>query len=218
MLALIGFTRFPIFYSSDGRKILGCECRDEKFREYILDIRDRKVVAIGRLANLRMRRRFVIEDKAINPSLKIAEETVRKIYVYPSYEGEDPLDNVLAMGIVLKGVRNPVFVPLISLKHLDEKEAQALLGISRAKALTIERMVEFLRSIGIEAQTRNLVEGIVVDIYDPEIDERYQVLVDDKGRVLDTNVCIEAETQLYLPEIVLLIRQRGEIFVYSRRW
>ena len=218
MLALIGFTRFPIFYSSDGRKILGCECRDEKFREYILDIRDRKVVAIGRLANLRMRRRFVIEDKAINPSLKIAEEVVRKIYVYPSYEGEGPLANVLAMGIALKGVRKPIFIPLIALGYITESEAQALLGISRVRDLTVDRMVEFLRSLGIEVGTRNLVEGTVVDIYDPQIDLRYQVLVDDRGRVVDTNVCIESDVRFYLPEIVLLIRRRGGAFVYSRRW
>jgi len=217
MLALIGFTRFPIFYYSDGRRILGCE-RVGKFSEYVFSISDRKVVAINTLRNLRMRRRFVIEGKAINPSLRVSESVVRKIYVYPSYEGEDPLDNVYAMGIVLKGVRKPVFIPLISLRYLDEKEAQALLGISKVKALTVDRMVEFLRSIGIEAQTRNLVDGIVVDIYDPEIDERYQVLVDDEGKVLDTNVCIEAETQLYLAEMVLLIRQRGGVFVYSRRW
>ena len=218
MLALIGYTRFPIFYSSDGRKILGCECRDEKFREYVLSIRDRKVVAIRRLANLRMRRRFVIEGKAINPSLKIAEDVVRKIYVYPSSEGEDPLDNVYAMGVILKGVRNPVFVPLISLGYVTESEAQALLGVSRVRDLTLDRMVEFLRSIGIDVTTRNLVDGVVVDIYDPQIDRRYQVLVDDRGRVLDTNVCIESDVQLYLPEIVLLIRRRGGVFVFSRRW
>jgi len=62
-----------------------------------------------------------------------------------------------------------------------------------------------------------LVEGIVVELDDPIVGS-YQVLVDEKGRVLDTNVCIEIETQLFLPEIVLLIRQQGDIYVYPRKW
>ena len=217
MLALIGYTRFPVFYSSDGRTILGCECRDERFKEYVFGIKDKKVVAIRTLSKLNLRRRFVVKKRAINPSLRTTESVVRRIYVYPSYEAEEPLTNVYALGFVLKGVRKLVFVPLMALRYLSGEEAQALLGVAKVKELTINKMIEFVRSLGIQAEVRNLVERIVVDLEDPIVG-RYQVLVDEKGRVLDTNVCIEAETQLYLPEVVLLIRQQGDVYIYPRRW
>jgi len=218
MLALIGYTRFPIFYSSNGRKILGSNCEDSAFRRYVFGIKDREAVAIRTLRSLNVRRRFVVEGRAINPNLRLAEHVVKKIYVYPSYEPEEAISDAYAAGIVLKGARKPVFVPLIMLKHLTEEEALALLGVSRVKDLTVGRMVDFLRRLGIRAETRNLVDAIVVDVYDPAIDERYQVLVDDKGKVLDTNVCVETDAQMYLPELVLLIRDRGDVFVYSTRW
>lgn len=209
MLALIGYTRFLVFYSSDGRTILGCKCRDEKFREYVFGIKDKKVVAIRTLSKLNLRR-FVVKEKAINPGLRTTESVVRRIYVYPSYEAEEPLTNVYALGFVLKGIRKQVFVPLIALRYLSEEEVQALHGVVKVKELTINGMIEFVRSLGIQAEVRNLIEGIVVDLEDPIVG-RYQVLVDEKGRVLDTNVCIEAE-------IVLLIRQQGNVYIYSRRW
>jgi len=217
MLALVGYTRFPIFYSSDGRKILGCECRDEKFREYVFSIKDKKVVAIRTLSKLNLRRRFVVNGKAINPSLRTTESVVRRIYIYPSYDAEEPLANVYALGIVLKGIRKQVFVPLVALRYLSEEEVQALLGVVKVKELTVNRMIEFVRSLGIQTEVRNLIEGIVVDLDDPIVG-RYQVLVNEKGKVLDTNVCIEVETQLYLSEIVLLIRQQGDVHIYPRRW
>ena len=105
----------------------------------------------------------------------------------------------------------------MALRYLSGEEAQALLGVAKVKELTINKMIEFVRSLGIQAEVRNLVERIVVDLEDPIVG-RYQVLVDEKGRVLDTNVCIEAETQLYLPEVVLLIRQQGDVYIYPRRW
>jgi len=185
------------FQSSDRRKILGCKCRDEKFREYVFGIKDKKVVAIRTLSKLNLRR-FVVKEKAINPGLRTTESVVRRIYVYPSYEAEEPLTNVYALGFVLKGIRKQVFVPLI-------EEVQALHGVVKVKELTINGMIEFVRSLDIQTEVRNLIEGIVVD----PIVGRYQVLVDEKGRVLDTNVCIEAE-------IVLLIRQQGNVYIYSR--
>jgi hypothetical protein len=217
MLALIGYTRFPVFYSSDGRKILGCRCSDEEFREFVFGIEDRRVVAIGTLSKLSLRRRFVLGGRAINPSLRTSESVVRKIYVYPSYEAEEPITNAYALGFVLKGIRMPVFVPLVALRYLEEKEVEALLGIARVRELSIDRMIEFVRSLGIRVEIRSLVEGIVVELDDPIVGS-YQVLVDEKGRVLDTNVCIEAETQLFLSEIVLLIRQQGDVYIYPRKW
>jgi hypothetical protein len=218
MLALIGYTRFPIFYSSNGRKILGSDCKDSVFKNYAFGIRDKESIAIRTLTALSMKRRFVVEGRAINPSLKFAEYVVKKIYVYPSYEPEETITNAYAMGITLKGTRRPVFVPLVALKPLTEEEAAALLGVSKVKDFNIDRLLSFLRSLNIQVEHRNLVDTIVVDIYDPVIDERYQVLINDKGKVLDTNVCIETDVQMYLPELVLLIRDRGDVFVYSRRW
>jgi len=217
MLALIGYTRFPVFYSSDGKKILGYKCSDREFRNYVWSIKDKRVVAIRTLSRLNLKRRFVVKDKAINPSLRTIERVVRRIYVYPSYEAEEPITNAYALGFVLKGVRTPVFVPLIVLRYLEEKEAEALLGIAKVREINIDEIIEFLKSLGIQAKVRSLVEGIVVDLDDPIVG-CYQVLVDEKGRVIDTNVCIEAETHLYLPELVFLIRQQGNVYIYSKRW
>jgi len=217
MLALIGYSRFPIFYSSDGRKILGCKCSDEKFEKYVFSIKDKRIIAIRTLSKLNLKRRFVVKGKAINPSLRTVESVVKGIYIYPSYEAEKPITNAYALGFVLKGIRTPVFVPLIALRYLEKKEIEALLGVVRVEELNIDKMIEFARHLGIRARVRNLVDGFVVDLDDPIVGS-YQVLVDEKGRVIDTNVCIEAETQLFLPEIILLIRQQENVYIYPRKW
>ncbi|ADB58214.1 hypothetical protein [Archaeoglobus profundus] len=217
MIALIGYTRFPVFYSSDGKKVLGCKCNDKEFRDYVWSIKDKGAVAIRTLSKLNLRRRFVVKDKAINPSLRTVESVVRRIYVYPSYEAVEPITNAYVLGFTLKFIRMPVFVPLIVIRYLEEGEVEALLGIAKVREINIDEMVEFLRSLGIQVEVRSLVEGIVVDLDDPIVG-CYQVLIDEQGRVIDTNVCIDMEAQLFLPELVFLIRQQGNIYIYPRKW
>ncbi|WP_456328549.1 hypothetical protein [Archaeoglobus sp.] len=199
------------------KKVLGCKCSDKEFRDYVWSIKDKRAVAIKTLSKLNLRRRFVVKDKAINPSLRTVERVVRRIYVYPSYEAEEPITNAYVLGFTLKCIRMPVFVPLIVLRYLEEREVEVLLGIVKVREIDIDEMIEFLRSLGIQVEVRSLVEGIVVDLDDPIVG-CYQVSVDERGRVIDTNVCIDMEAQLFLPELVFLIRQQGSIYIYPRKW
>jgi hypothetical protein len=217
-IALIGFSRFPIFYSPDASQILGGSSGDAAFDGYVSSIRRKKSVAISTIANLKYRRRFVVRNKAINPSLKVKETVPHNVYTYPNLERDDPLANVYALGFVLKGIRNPAYIPMLSFRYLEQKEVDALLNVVKIRDFPLERMVEFAQSLGISIERKDLVDGIAFTIGDSNVSGTYQVLTDQEGRVRDTNFCIGFESQLYLPELIVLTRQTRYLDIFPRRW
>lgn len=217
-VALVGYTRFPIFYSADGSKILGSRSDDPIFDRYVKSLRMKHAVAIYSLAKIHYRRRFVIENKAINPDFTIEEQTPKCICIFPNKEQVVTLSNIYAMGFTLKGTRNPVYVPMLSLRYLEQNEVDALLNVVKVKDFPMERMEEFIRSLGISFEKKELGVGIAFTISDPSVSGRYQVLTDAQGRVLDTNFCITIESSLYLPELVMLTRESRYLDIFPQRW
>ena len=55
----------------------------------------------------------------------------------------------------------------------------------------------------------------VIFIEDPEIGNSYRILVNQEYRVLDVDFCIDFYENLYLLEIVILVRQNGSIHLLA---
>jgi hypothetical protein len=217
-IALVGFSRFPVFYSPDGSKILGGSSGNIAFDKYVDSIKKKRSAVISNLADISYRRRFIVEEKAINPSLDVEETIPRHMYVYPNVERDDPLTNVYALGFILKGLRTPVYVPMLSYRYLEKEEVDALLNVVKIRDFPLERMVEFVRSLGIVIGSRELIDGIAFTITDTAVSGPYQVLTDKEGRVRQTNFCIGFGSQLYLPELIMLTRQTRYLDIFPPRW
>jgi len=221
MIVLTGFTRYPIFYSSNGRRIIGYKSSDEKFNEYVYSIREPSVV-VHTLADLRFRSRFVVFDKrigkrAVNPFLKLREYVPYSMYVYPDDKPTETFSDAYCLGITLKGARTPVYVPLICLRMLTREEVDAFLRVATVKEVTVDRFTEFMRQLGIEVEKIKELPNnrSVLRISDPEVSDTYMVVVDSRGLVLDKNFCMEMAQPLYLPELIMLTRERKDIYVFS---
>ena len=200
MLALIGYRKFPIFYSKEGRITRRVP---EYFLEYVSGIREKEVIAIGSLPNLKLRRRVVIGDQVINPSFERRKETLaKKIYVYPEKKGEETVRNVYSIGLVLKGPRFPVFLPILYIFPI-RLSSNSIVGKG------LEGMMELLEELGVEVTLGTKSQGrTTLEVHDPEAESDYTVLVDDFGRVIDTSLCFHSDESLYLFELVLLYRNR----------
>ena len=219
VIALTGFTRLPIFYDSTGTKILGSKCRNKKFEKYVYSLKDQSI-AIFALANLKYRSRFVISNehigrRAVNPSLKLQEYVPSHIYIYPDKEPDPITVNVHTLGIRLKGARKPVYVPLLYLKILTREEVNALFNATITKEITVEKYVKFAKELKIKIEKIKELAGsrILLKIRDPKIRKTYMVVIDNMGKVIDQNFCIEMHQQLYLPELIMLTRERETIHI-----
>jgi len=215
MLAVKGYSRFPIFYNSSGTRILGYESPNPDFNKYVSWIY-RPAIAIYRLRDLKFRRRFIVNE-ALNPQLKTREIVPPYIYVFPDYEAAETLNNCYAMGITLKGPRTPIFLPLIMLRALTEKEVKALLHIAEVNQLSREKIFTLLNLLNIEYQPLKVLAGgkTVFEIRDPEVDTPYKVLVNPLGQVEDVNFCVELPEKTYLPELIMLTRQQKNLYILS---
>lgn len=213
MFAVVGFTRFPIFYSSNGKRILGSKSPNKDFNDYVHGLDDRPFVALRTLSNLNLKSRFVINNRAINPTLRMRELVPKFEFVYPDDEPDEVLNNVYSRGIVVKGARTPVFIPLISLRILTQDEVDALLKVARVHELDLEGMFSFLNDLDINLVDKELrISGeIVLTLFDKSIDELYHVMINQDGKVLDVDFCFEY-SDLYLPELVMLVRENGSVY------
>ncbi len=86
-------------------------------------------------------------------------------------------------------------------------------GIKRmhkVKELGLERFKKFLEHLDIEFEIiKELVNNrIVMRIRDPEVREIYHVLTDPKGRIWDLDFCIHNFQDLFLPELIIFVRER----------
>jgi len=225
MFCLIGYTRWPTYISADGKRNLGSITYKTSIENYVCSLGAQKGVVILEMNRLQSKTRFVAKGKAIHPSLGSDEQAVRNIFIYPDTEPEEALTDVYARGILLKGARKPVFVPLVALRLLGKKEAVALELVRErpkkpsASGLTLDRMLEFAEEVGIDIDTHESSGGhVVMDVRDPEVSESYQVVVSTSGVVQRTNVCVDFHNNTYLPEFLVLLREHRNLYVYSDRW
>ena len=220
MFALKGFTRFPIFYSSNGRNILGARPKEEEnFVKYVYRLPDNKLVAIKSISNIKLVRRIIVDRIALNFELKVIELYPHYIYVYDDLTPDTTFNNYIVRGFTVKGPRLRVFIPLIPLASLEKEEINAFkLLVHRKKKLRELDMNTFnylLDNLGVKIIGRKPCNGnIALAIYDPFLDTIYNVLVDKDLKVLDTNICFETDVSYYLPEFIVFIRRSGGIYVY----
>jgi len=216
VIGLVGFTRFPIFYSSNGRKILGCLCADKEFEKYVYSLR-RASIAIKTLRDIRLRSRFVVNHNAINPHLKMREIVPPFMYVYPDEEPDETLNSAYTLGFILKGARCPVYIPLICLRLLTEKEVQALLVAAVVKPFRESPLERFLEELGIRHEKhKTLADGrLVLRIEDPQVNQPYMVVIDRQWKVHAVNFCIDMHHDFYLPELIMLTRDRKDLYIFS---
>jgi len=212
MIVLGGFSRFPIFFNGNGQKTIGFESNNTAFNDYIGNLKG-KFVVFTTFSDIQYRRRFVVDGMAINPELKGTEPVPRSMYVYPDVTPTKTFMNTLAKGIIVKGGRGKVFIPLLPQRELEGKEIKALLGITEVKEFGMARMKVFLERIDINFNiVRELSnQRIVLNISDRYINDSYQLLINHQGRVLDTDFCIHNYRNLYLPEMVMFIRESGGV-------
>lgn len=228
MIILVGESRFPVVYSPDGHSVLKHTPRGP-FGQYLARIRNGVVLhTIGRIQT---KVRFVLEKHAVTPDLATTHR-VAPVYVYPSTEPEIPFKNIVTRGLVLRGVREPLFVPLLGLREITTDEAGAMQAITfkhvvvpqaTVSTLTLERMLAFLSANGIQYTRRDLVNGIVLDLRDPQVTKSHggdnvQVLLSPNGQVRETNICFDTDEDLYLTEFIMLTRRQRHLHVWSRRW
>ena len=223
MFCVIGYTRFPVYFSDNGRKILGGSPpgATQKIKDYIKSLGKQRGVVILGAEDIRFKNRFVIGSEAINPILDLTESVPNRIFVYPDTRYEKPLDGIYGRGVILKGVgRMPLFIPLICMRHLERVEANALSNTVQFEKIGIDRMLEFGRQLGIAITSRELANSVALTIQDNEIrnGDAYQVLVDSEGRALETNVCFDIPGNMFLPEFIVQMRQEGHLVIYERRW
>ncbi len=216
MIVLGGFSRFPIFFDSSGKKNLGFKSIDEDLNEYVKDL-DGKYVLLHSISELHYTSRFVIKKIAINPALKHEEDVPDYIYIPPDRNPEEIIKNAYSWGFILKGGRRTVYVPLICLRQLTRQEVDALLRIYKVKELDIKRLELFCEQLGIDIEVVKELAGnrIVLKMIDNLISDPYMVSIDKLGRVLDVNICIEMPEQLYLSELIMLIREAQGIEITS---
>jgi len=220
VIALNGFSRFPIFYDASGERIINPNQVVREFREFVFSLPREPAAIFSAICVRRLRRRFVVKGRAANPSMRGVEQVPRHIYIYPDREPDEVLSSDYALGIRLLGARRPVFVPLLSLRTLTEDEAKAIEGLLAKPVVSrfdLEMLVGFLAEIGVEVESQEvLADGrIRLSLHDRRADLRYRVTLDRGWRVLDTNFCIEMPFPYYLPELVVLVRERGHIYVWD---
>lgn len=231
MICVMGYSRFPVYFSENGQKVLGSSPQglDGDIKEYVKSIsefigrvRGRGIILFS-MRGVRFKNRFVVNGNSINPHLDLSENVPQKIYIYPDTRWEAPLEGVYARGIILKGIgRLPLFIPMVSLKQLERDEVIALDNTIRIEKIGLDRMTEFVgRLSGLQFEGREMGDGnVALTIHDDVIDNRepYQVLVNSEGLVRDTNVCFDIPGGMYLPEFVVEMRVEGNLVIYSRRW
>lgn len=216
MIALGGFTRFPTFYTGDGRTRLGAQSPSVAFNQYVETLQG-KFLAIHTLARVPYRSRWVVEGMAVNAEIKTEEELVKRIYTFPHPTPEPILMNVYAWGITLKGSRRNIFVPLLSRRALAQDEVNALLQIATITDLTVDRTTALLNALGIEIVQSRILAGDrrMLELRDPQVADSYKLLVARNGRVVQVNFCFDLPESLYLSELVMLVRGQRNLHILS---
>jgi len=225
MICATGYSRFPVYFSENGQRVLGSSPKDldMKIKGYIKSFGKMKGIVIFSMRGVRFKNRFVVNGKAVNPNLDLSEDIPRKIFIYPDTGWEKPLDGVYARGIILRGIgRLPLFIPMVSMKQLERDEVVALDNTIHIEKIGLARMTEFIGHLsGLTFTMREMGDGNVALTIDDDLirnDEPYQVLVNSEGLVRDTNVCFDIPGGMYLPEFVVEMRVEGNLVIYSRRW
>jgi hypothetical protein len=208
MIVLGGFSRFPIFYSSDGKRVLGFQSRDHDFNDFVKLFRS-KYIAIKSFENLKYKSRFVLKRKAINPELNKEYDLPEYIYVFPNKKAVKVIINVLAYGIILKGGKKPIFIPLLTRRMLTREEIDAIICTKQIMEFGLNRLQSFLDKLSIRYFIeKELADNrYVIKLCDPKVSNEYCVLIDQEMKIIDLDFCMDNFHNLFLPELIMIVRE-----------
>lgn len=197
----------PIFFS--GEKVLGY------MNIFELSKYPKDSTIIFALPS-RLRRRLVLGRKAYNIHTGVAHEVSAKVYLWPSQLPEPLVDKSIALGVLMKTLkRRGVFAPILPLANFTKEEAEIIdsfIKKLRIKEQSIKNLLKLIEEIGIKVIKVNyMANKLAIKLNDGA--NEYDVVVDERGRVIETNICIALEN-LHLLELVLLTRGR-EVYVYE---
>ncbi len=228
MLAVLGAGKFPIYL--DQLEILGVfdEGIPKTFLDYTTELSRRKKKGLSlvmyeyNFKGLPLRRRFLLNGRAYNPETEKDEFVPRRTYIYP--EGSDYEEfpqNALVQGVRLQA-KKLVFVPLVLLRLLTDDEVPVVQKWVQLqmKDLHIQEQLELLSDLNVQIQSQTVLANnqIALHLRDSDLRERdqwYWVLVNSYGQFQATNVCITPADQLYLIELILLLREQYSLHIYS---
>jgi len=220
MFAIKGFTRFPIFYTSDGSKILGAKPKiNLGFVDYVYNLPDEPLIAVREIARVKPTRRIVVDRRAINFQTKNLELYPVHMYIFDDTTPDVTFNNALVQGFTVKGARARVFIPLILLSRLTQEEVKVFQVFAHRsrylKKISLGNILQILKGLNIEVTAQKPYQDkISLKIYDPEIDVQYSLLIDKSLGVVDTNICFDSDTPYYLPEFIVFIRRAGRVYTY----
>lgn len=147
-----------------------------------------------------------------------------KIFVFPSMDPDNFSKYSYYYGFYVKVRGFKVFVPLISIKKLkaDEIEFFKRITKSRIKSLgeiiNTNEFIDLLKILNIEVLRKySLADGIVFHIFDNETKQNFYAYLDNKGMLIDTNICVSWQGDISLIDLIMLVRREGEVVIYDPR-
>ncbi|MFX1250921.1 MAG: hypothetical protein ACFFCZ_04885 [Promethearchaeota archaeon] len=222
MMAVIGLSKFPVYLDNTGEKVLGANppIVPKKFKNYVSYLpRNRIAVVLFQINFTHLRRRILLGSRAVNPHLKfkvLSEVLPKKIFVYPELTPDIVKTDRISIGIRIP-TRKSLFMPVADLRLLTKKETIALTAMTNIQELTLERIQQFLPDIDVTITAKQEFpnDTTALRIHDSTLQETYAVLVNNEGKVLSTNVCVDPEETLFLIEMILLLREQRYLHIYS---
>lgn len=196
--------------------MIGYKASEVDFNEYIHLLEKKNenpFIAIKSLDNLHFRSRFMVDFKAYNPESRKEELVPHNIFVYPDLEAVKTINNAFTLGIVLKGARMPLYIPLLARRILTQEEKKAVIKINNIKTLNHEAYMEILNDLGIRVDVEKSLANntFVLRVEDPEVGDFYRLLIDCEYRVRDVDFCIHDFENLFLLEIIILVRENRSV-------
>ena len=235
MHALVGFSRFPIFYHRN-RILSPLEARrlNREFYDYVNSLSGR-LLAFETLPPYRIRKCIVFRSYATPLDFHMLYYVCRRIAVYPSSEIVEMPENIIALGFKLTGPRLPVFIPLTILTSIRDEDVRRLRMLierflrrggrekpkaefkARRRRIIFERedVFRIVEHLGVRIlRCVRLSDGkIAARIYDPTLNLEFIALLSADGRVIETNICFSGD--VYLHELILNVRSRGDAYLYD---
>ncbi|MBY9007711.1 MAG: hypothetical protein KGD63_13275 [Candidatus Lokiarchaeota archaeon] len=190
------------------KEIFIYKSNDIDFNNYVYSLKG-KFIAIQSFKDIKFRSRFTLQGKAINPDLKNEELIPKFLYIYPDDNPTKIFSDILSKGIQLKSLRTNVFIPLLILRNLTKKEVNAILKIVEIKEMDLKRLYIFLNELDIRY---NIIKELhnnryVLEMRDPQVSDTYRVLVNEIGRIFDVDFCFHEYQNLYLSELIMIVRE-----------
>ncbi|MEX2689062.1 MAG: hypothetical protein Q6351_001895 [Candidatus Njordarchaeum guaymaensis] len=112
-------------------------------------------------------------------------------------------------GVMILQSHFPIYIPVFLIRILSNEELKAILEFINQKTTTFD--LTFLKNLNIKIEKQaEISDGIALLLRDEIYGLTYGVLLDYKGRIQESNVCIENQSLFSLIEFVLIVRNSAK--------